>query len=159
MMNLDDGIVDLSFELKDIKKLIKTDGLLTYKSKYLGDLIKITKILTRAKREDLDTFASLLQSKPNIAMAVKEWNNALEMTGNSRDDKEGYTSSLITGENILDFLCDFNSDGNLSAVYKKNNYKEQKNQGDVGNLFGQQVEFTIEQAIRVKSVELNSTSK
>jgi hypothetical protein len=48
---------------------------------------KVAKVLSNAKRVDLDEFASLLQSKPDIAMAVKEWNNTLEMTGNSRSDE------------------------------------------------------------------------
>ncbi|MEI6774074.1 MAG: hypothetical protein WCL18_04670 [bacterium] len=82
--------------------------------------------MSRAKRTDLDTFASLLQSKSDIAMAVKEWNNTKEMTGN--DVEHTGESSLITAENVLKFLCDFNSDGQISAEYKRKNNKEQKNQ-------------------------------
>ena len=52
------------------------------------------------------------------------------MTGNSKEDKErnrGQTS-LINADNVLEFLCDFNSDGQISAAYKRRNNKEQKNQ-------------------------------
>ena len=51
-------------------------------------------------------------------------------------------------------MCDFNSDGQISAEYKRKNNKEQRNQWDVGVLFWQQVMFTLEQAIKVKTVEL-----
>ena len=77
-------------------------------------------------------------------MAVKEWHNAKEMVNNN----------LITSDNVLEFLCDFNGDGQISAEYKKKNNKEQKKQGDVGTLFGQQVMWTIEQAIATQNVEL-----
>jgi hypothetical protein len=36
--------------------------------------------------------------------------------------------SLITSENVLSFLCDFNGDGQVAAEYKKKDNKEQKNQ-------------------------------
>lgn len=157
-ISTENGQISFDLEAKDIKQLIK-QGLITYKKKTPTDLIKIAKIFTRAQWWDLDTFASLLQSKPNIAMAVKEWNNALEMTGNSRNDKEANTSTLITWDNVLSFLCDFNSDGLLSASYNKTHAPQQKNQGDVGTMFGQQVAFTIEQAIKVKWVELNDKKK
>lgn len=118
------------------------------------EVAKIAKILTRASRIDLDTFASLIQSESDIVMAVKERNNALEMTGNKREKPDEEPTSMISAKNVLEFLCDFNSDGQISANYKKKNNKEQKNQGDVGTLFGQQVMFTIDQAINVKNVEL-----
>lgn len=105
---------------------------------------KVAKILSNASWSDLDTFASLLQSKSNETMAVKEWHNAKEMVNNN----------LITSDNVLEFLCDFNGDGQISAEYKKKNNKEQKKQGDVGTLFGQQVMWTIEQAIATQNVEL-----
>jgi len=89
-------------------------------------------------------------------MAVKEWNNSLEYTGNDKEHHNG--ASLINEENVLAFLCDFNSDGQISAEYRRKNNKEQKNQGDVGTLFGQQVMFTIDQAIAVKNVELGTPS-
>jgi hypothetical protein len=44
--------------------------------------------LSRAQRADLDTFASLLQSKDDVVMAVKEWNNTLEMTWQNREKAE-----------------------------------------------------------------------
>jgi hypothetical protein len=144
---------NLTFDRKAIKDLIDL-WLITYDRKWGWDneLKKIAKILSQAQRADLDTFASLLQSKPDITMAVKEWNNALEMTGNNRENIE--QTSLIDETNVLEFLCDFNSDGQISAEYKRKFNKKQENQGDVGTLFGQQVLFTIEQAINTKNVEL-----
>lgn len=59
-------------------------------------------------------------------MAVKEWNNAKEMTGNNIEHHGD--NSLITNDNVLTFLCDFNSDAQISAAYKRRNNKEQKNQ-------------------------------
>jgi hypothetical protein len=59
-------------------------------------------------------------------MAVKEWNNALEITGNSKENL-GQTS-LINSDNVLNFLCDFNGDGQVATEYKKKDNKEQKNQ-------------------------------
>ena len=121
------------------------EKLLKYDKKWLiGDKNKLSKILSKATWHDLDTFASLLESKPDEAMAVKERYNAKEMTEHN----------TIDGTNVLEFLCDFNSDGQLSAEYKRKNNKEQRNQWDVGPLFGQQVMFTIEQAIGTKNVEL-----
>lgn len=147
----------LDFTKQDLKPLIK-DGLLIYTHEQWSDneLKKISKILTRAKRQDLDTFASLVQSKTDITKSVKELSNAQEMTGNSKEDKERTEkrASLIDTNNVLKFLCDFNSDGQISAEYKRKQNKEQKNQWDVGTLFGQQVMFTIDQAIAVKNIEL-----
>gem|GEM_PF-2858594 len=59
-------------------------------------------------------------------MIIKEWNNALEMTGNSRERSE--QESLITKDNVLEFLCDFNSDGQISMEYNRRHNKEQRNQ-------------------------------
>ncbi|MEI7558848.1 MAG: hypothetical protein WCJ45_09040 [bacterium] len=52
------------------------------------------------------------------------------MTGNSKEDKERTEkiASLIDTNNVLKFLCDFNSDGQISAEYKRKQNKEQKNQ-------------------------------
>ena len=145
---------------KEIKKQLKElfkDNTLHYKRKWWGDLEinKIAKILARAKREDLDAFASLLQSKDDIPMIIKEWNNALEMTGNSRERSE--QESLITKDNVLEFLCDFNSDGQISMEYNRRHNKEQRNQWDVGTLTWWDINFTIEQAIRTKNVELGKS--
>jgi len=146
----------LDFSRKELKKLID-DGLLNYERKWGVDdeKNKIAKILSRAKRTDLDIFASLLQSKDDVTMAVKEWNNSLEMTGQNREKIEKWISqtSLISSENVLEFLCDFNSDGQIAAEYKRRDNKEQKNQWDVWVLFWEQVMFTIEQAIKVKNIE------
>jgi hypothetical protein len=79
---------------------------------------KVAKILSNALRSDLDTFASLLQSKSKESKAVKEWYNADLMVKNKS----------INEDNVLEFLCDFNSDAQISAEYKKKNNKEQKNQ-------------------------------
>ncbi len=148
---------DLSVLKTNIKTLIRGDKkLITYTREWWLDLEanKIAKIFQRAQRKDLDTFASLIQSKSDVAMAVKEWNNALEITGQNGEYWKDKQTSLITEKNVLNFLCDFNGDGTLSAEYKRKNNKEQKNQGDVGTLFWQQVMFTIDQAIAVKDAEL-----
>ncbi|MEI7919549.1 MAG: hypothetical protein WCH65_05105 [bacterium] len=41
---------------------------------------KMAKIFTTAKRKDLDTFAALVENKSDVGMAVKEWNNEMEIT-------------------------------------------------------------------------------
>lgn len=167
-LNVDDdwniSFSDDNKKIKEqIKKLVK-DGFLSYEHEWGIDaeLGKIAKIFARAQWNDLDTFASLLQAKPDVSEAIKERNNALEITGQSREDKDEYETSLISvdGNNVFSFLCDFNSDGVISAAYYKRDKKgqkgenEQKNQGDVWPLFGQQVMRTIDQAIEVKTVEL-----
>ena len=150
----------LNFARSDFADLVD-GGLLKYERKWgvfwgIDQRKKVANVLSRAKRDDLDTFASLVQSKDDVTMAVKEWNNTLEMTWNDREKIEKWATqtSLITEENVLEFLCDFNSDGQISAEYKRKNNKEQRNQWDVGVLFWQQVMFTLEQAIKVKTVEL-----
>ncbi|MEI6118273.1 MAG: hypothetical protein WCP92_03345 [bacterium] len=45
-----------------------------------NELSKVAKILSNAQRADLDTFASLIQSKDDVYRSVKEWNNALNFT-------------------------------------------------------------------------------
>lgn len=126
-ITMEDGQVSFDFKAKDIKELVKQKHI-SYDSKTPSDFIKIAKIFTRAQWQDLNTFAELLKSKPDIAKSVKEWSNALEMTGNSRNDKEANTSTLINESNVLSFLCDFNSDGQLSAEYKKSKVPQQKYQ-------------------------------
>lgn len=145
--------IDLEFSRKDLKELIK-DGSLRYKHEWWLDneINKVAKILSRAQRKDLNAFASLIQSKSDITMVVKKRNNAKEMTGN--DVEHRGESSLITSDNVLIFLCDTNSDAQIDATYKRKDNKEQRNQWDVGTLFGQQILFTLEQAIAVKNVEL-----
>lgn len=117
---------------------------------------KIVKILNNAQRADLYTFSSLLKARSDISTVVKSWNNALEATGNSRADKNASAKNSLQFEwidtweesNILQYLCDWNSDGTISTASKKKENRKQKNQWDVGNLFGNQVFFTIEQAIK-----------
>lgn len=144
------------------------------------DYQKIAKILNNSSRQDLYTFATLLQSRSDLSTTVKQWNNALELTGNSRDDKtrtpewEEKTSLVNAGKadkngeyknsNVFKYLCDFNSDNvlsgapiNLDKRKKQLSRKEQKNQGDVGNIFGQQLIFTLEQAIKVADATLLAT--
>ncbi len=168
----DEETDSLKIEKKHIKELMEL-WLIDYERAGWLDLekSKVAKVLSNAKRVDLDEFASLLQSKPDIAMAVKEWNNTLEMTGNSRSDeyKEWEQKTLVNSDNVLSFLCDYNSDGQISAAYYKNSKKARKNreaqtwnklqenQWDVGTLFGQQIFFTIEQAIKVKNIELGES--
>ncbi len=144
-LNEETGIRTIDSEKSDLKKslkdLIDTQSI-TYNRKGWLDINKIAKILTNARRNDLDAFASLLQSKTNVAMATKEMYNAKELVKNK----------LINEDNVLQFLCDFNSDGQISAEYNKKLNLRQKNQWDVGPLFGQQVYFCIEQAIKVQNV-------
>ena len=117
---------------------------------------KIRKILNNAQRKDLYTFSALLEARSDISTTIKSWNNALESTGNSRADKNANTKNSLQFEwidtreqsNILQYLCDWNSDGTISTASKKKENKKQKNQWDVGNLFGNQVFFTLEQAIK-----------
>lgn len=145
--------IDLEFSRKELKEIIDA-GLIHYKRDWWLDneINKVAKILSRAQRKDLDAFASLLQSKSDIVMAIKEWNNAKEMTGN--DVEHPGETSLINADNVLAFLCDISSDAQIAATPKRKDNKEQRNQWDVGTLFGQQIMFTIEQAIAVKNVEL-----
>lgn len=137
---------------KDILKEALDQWLLTYDRKWWLDFEKnkIYKILSRAQRSTLDTFASLLQSKTDEAKAIKERHNAAEML----------ESGQINDTNVLDFLCDVNGDGLVSTAYKeKHKTKKEKNQWDVWTIFGQQIQFTIEQAIEVKTVELGDKDK
>jgi len=94
---------------------------LTYKdTKALSfnEIDKVAKILDNAQRSDLERFTSLLQSKSDEAMSVKELYNADLII----------TNNLINEDNVLPFLCDFNSDGQVATEYKRKNNKEQKNQ-------------------------------
>jgi len=68
---------------------------------------KISKILLRADLSKLDTFASLTESKSDIAMAVKKYYNNLKL------------KDVIDKDNVLQFLCDINGDGLLSVDQKK----------------------------------------
>ncbi len=149
----------LDISRKQLKKIIDS-GLLKYTRAWWLDneLSKVAKILSNAQRADLDTFASLIQSKDDVYRSVKEWNNALNFTWQNREKAEKWEiqTSRITWDNVLAFLCDFNSDGTISTEYKKKNDKKQEHQWDVGNLSWPQVMFTIEQAIKVKNVELGT---
>lgn len=152
---------------KTIKYLVDKNTLNMFKYKWAGDFSKIAKILTRAKRTNLDTFAGLVQSKDDVEMVVQEWHNTETTTGNilnekdkRKYDKENYKrnevmrrESLINSENVLTFLCDVNGDGTLSTEYNKQLNIAQENQGDVGTLSGPQIMFTIDQAIGVKDAE------
>ncbi len=167
------------FDAKIVKYLFPKD---IYDPKWakFDDYKKIAKILNNSSRQDLYTFATLLESRSDLSTTVKQWNNSLELTGNSRDDKTRTPEwedkkSLITagkidknGEykdsNVLQYLCDFNSDNALSGApvnldnrKKQKNRKEQKNQWDVGGIFWQQLNFTIEQAIKVADATLLAT--
>ncbi len=157
--------LDTSFESnlesdENNKGLLKS-GYLTYERKggFDGEISKVAKILSRSQWKDLDTFASLVQSKDDIEMAMKEWNNALEMTWQMRNDKKENEernpeiTTKITEKNIFTFLCDFNGEWIVSAEYNKKFEAQQLTQGDVWPLFGQQVLFSIEQAIAVQEVQ------
>jgi hypothetical protein len=63
----------------------------------------------------LYTFATLLESRSDISTTIKEWQNSLVLTGNNRDDKAPeQQETLLTEDNVFDFLCDYNSDNALS---------------------------------------------
>ncbi len=126
---------------KQLNKLIDW-WQLQYKRKWWLDseIGKIAKIFTTTPRKTLDTFASLIESKSDIHMVIAEWSNAREAT--------------VDEGNVLKFLCDVNGDGVLSAAYQKKENEKQLNQWDVGTIFGQQIMFTINQAIDTKNVEL-----
>ncbi len=138
---------------------------ITYTKKWGLDneINKIAKILSRSSRENLDTFAALAQSKDNITTFLKERYNAGITTWVVFDDKdrkeydrqwiEARRESAISSKNVFMFLCDFNGDLLISTEYKKRNNPGQKNQGDVGPVFGQQVMFSIEQAIKLQDIE------
>ncbi len=159
ILRISGDTIDLEFSRKNLVELLDSNDLVYTRKWWLDDeKAKIAKLLSRAQRADLDTFASLLQSKDDVVMAVKEWNNTLEMTWQNREKSERRETqtSLITDTNVLEFLCDFNSDWEISAEYKRKNNKEQRNHWDVWVLFWQQVLFTVDQAIAVKEVELGT---
>jgi len=131
----------LDVDRKKLKNLID-EGHLKYDRKWWWDneLGKIAKVLTRAEWKDLDTFASVMQTKENEVMSIKELHNT----------REFLRHVSINEKNVLAFLCDFDSSGNLSV---EKNKEMKKLKWDIGPLFGQQVYFTIEQAIKIQDVE------
>jgi hypothetical protein len=67
------------------------------------EFTKIARILSNAPWANLDTFAGLVQSKDDVNKAIREWSNALNMTGQNREKREKgkEQTSLITPENVL----------------------------------------------------------
>ncbi len=98
---------------------------------------KMTKIMNAANWSDLQDFADISGVRDAQYSVIKETVNAKE-------------SLLLDKTSVFKFLCDRNGDGVLSANNRRN--KEQKNLGDIGNIFGQQLNFTIEQAMKVQDV-------
>ena len=134
---------DKSTIKKTLKQLTK-EGALKYTRDWGIDseLGKIAKIFWRTQRTTLDAFTAILESdKGTITRSVKRWHNAETMR------------KYVKEENVLVFLCDYNSDATISTTYKKKEYKNQNQQGDVGNIFGPQLLFHINQAIAIKNVE------
>ncbi len=134
---------DKSTIKKTLKQLTK-EGVLKYTRDWGIDneLGKIAKIFWRTQRTTLDAFTAILESdKGTITRSVKRWHNAETMR------------KYVKEENVLAFLCDYNSDATISTTYKKKAYKNQNQQGDVGNIFGPQLLFHINQAIAIKNVE------
>jgi len=98
---------------QDLKQLIKDKHLKYEKEWWLDDeLGKVAKILCRADRSQLDTFATLLQEQSDIATTAKEWKNAIE------------NKDIITTDNVFEFLCDFNDDGTLQRNTTRRTKKE-----------------------------------
>ncbi|MDD3262355.1 MAG: hypothetical protein PHR61_00760 [Candidatus Absconditabacteria bacterium] len=129
---------------KDTKKVLDNLDIPYRKDGAFKDFIKLTKLFNNAQRKDLVTFANLLQSRTNISRVTKErYNNKILLK-----------SGNITKENVLLFLSDINSDGIISADNKN---KDQFKVGDVGNISGQQLYFTIEQARKTQNAILGGT--
>jgi len=101
------------------------------------EFAKMAKILNTAKWADLETFSAVSGARSDQSNALKEFANA-------KNNKEA-----ITSETVFDFLCDRNGDQVLSGSSKEK-VKWEKNQKDIGNIFGQQIKFTIDQAIGVQ---------
>ena len=126
---------------KDLDAM-KKSGLINYEHEkgafqWDNELSKMTKIMNAANWTDLQDFADISGSRDAQYSAIKETVNAKE-------------SILLDKTSVFKFLCDRNGDGVLSANGRRT--KEQKNLGDIGNIFGQQLNFTIEQAIKVQDV-------
>jgi hypothetical protein len=100
---------------------------------------KIAKILNRAKWTDLLDFAEIMKARKNPDRVLKEWFNA----------KETSKSGKLDENNILRFLADINGDAIISADNNRKN-KEQFKYGDLGNLSGEQIFFTMNQAIETQ---------
>jgi hypothetical protein len=100
---------------------------------------KIAKILNHAKWTDLLDFAEIMKARKNPDRVLKEWFNA----------KETSKSETLDENNILRFLSDINGDAIISADNNRKN-KEQFKYGDLGNLSGEQIFFTMNQAIETQ---------
>lgn len=98
---------------------------------------KIAKILNRAKWTDLLDFSEIMKARKNPDNVLKQWFNA----------KETSKSVTLDENNILWFLADINGDAVISADKSRKN-KEQFKYGDLGNLSGEQIFFTMNQAIQ-----------
>jgi hypothetical protein len=121
---------------------MKKSGLINYEHEigifqWDNEFSKMTKIMNAANWDDLEDFADISGVRDAQYSAIKETVNAKN-------------SLLLDQTSVFKFLCDRNGDGVLSADGKRN--KEQKNLGDIGNIFGQQLNFTIEQAMKVQNV-------
>lgn len=103
------------------------------------EFAKMAKILNTAKWTNLDAFSAVSGARSDQSNGLKEFANA-------KNSKE-----TIWVENVFDFLCDRNGDQVLSGSNGER-IKWERNQRDVGNIFGQQIKFTIDQAIGVQEV-------
>lgn len=97
---------------------------------------KLAKIFNTVSWDKLQWFSSIVNARTQSFSSINETANTV------------LTQGRLTTENVFQFLCDRNGDGILSA--DANHKTEQKNQGDIWNIFGQQLFFTIEQAIGVQ---------
>ncbi len=134
-------------EVEDTKKILELLKVPYEKEWLFWDFTKLTKIFNEAHREDLITFANLAQSRTNISRVTKEWFNTKLLLNNE--------PPLIDQGNVFEFLSDFNSDWVVSADKSKKN-KEQFEVGDVGNISGQQLLFTLEQAEKTQNALLGN---
>ena len=122
---------------------MKQEGLIKYKQEkwflqFLDDEMgKMTTILNAVEWKDLQAFSDLAGVRSAEYNTIKETVNTNEIH--------------IDDQNVFKVLCDRNGDLVLSADGSRK-FNRQKNIGDVWNVFGQQVYFTIDQAIKVQNV-------
>lgn len=101
------------------------------------EFAKMAKILNTAKWNNLETFSAVSGARSDQSTVLKEFANAKN------------NINKFSEETVFDFLCDRNGDHVLSGSNKER-VKGERNQRDVGNIFGQQIKFTIDQAIWVQ---------
>ncbi len=127
----------------DTKKILDKLDIPYKKDGIFADFRKLTKLFNNVEWKNLIAFANLLQARTNVSRATKEWSN----------NKKILESGEIRPTNVFDFLSDINSDWIVSAEKSRKN-KEQFKVWDVGNISGQQLLFTLEQAEKTQDAVL-----